>query len=93
MKAALNKSSGCSQSVYSSAPRLDDANRYRVDDLELDPSVQRKVEEIWEQVTEENLFQLTDFEGYKTEFLRLFGFGLAKVDYDAETTPLVQTNF
>ncbi len=79
--------------LYSATPRLDDANRYRVDELELDPSVQRPVEEIWEQVTEENLFELTDFEGYKAEFLRLFGFGIDGVDYDAETTPLVQTNF
>lgn len=79
--------------LYSENPRLDDGNRYRVDELELAPSVQRKVEEIWEQVTEENLFELTDFEGYKAEFLRLFGFGIKNVDYDAETTPLVQTNF
>ena len=79
--------------LYSENPRLDDGNRYRVDELELDPSVQRKVEEIWEKVTEENLFELTDFEGYKAEFLRLFGFGINGVDYDAETTPLVKTNF
>jgi enoyl-[acyl-carrier protein] reductase/trans-2-enoyl-CoA reductase (NAD+) len=79
--------------LYSATPRLDDANRYRVDELELHPSVQTKVEAIWEQVTEENLFELTDFAGYKAEFLRLFGFGLNGVDYDAETSPLVQTNF
>ncbi|HEX7763282.1 MAG TPA: enoyl-ACP reductase FabV [Cellvibrio sp.] len=79
--------------LYSATPRLDDANRYRVDELELAPSVQTKVEEIWDQVTEENLFELTDFAGYKAEFLRLFGFGLDSVDYDAETSPLVQTNF
>lgn len=79
--------------LYSATPRLDDGNRYRVDELELDPSVQTKVEAIWDQVTEENLFELTDFEGYKAEFLRLFGFGLNNVDYDAETTPLVNTNF
>lgn len=79
--------------LYSNNPRLDDGNRYRVDELELAPAVQRKVEEIWEQVTEENLFELTDFEGYKAEFLRLFGFGFASVDYETETTPLVQTNF
>jgi enoyl-[acyl-carrier protein] reductase/trans-2-enoyl-CoA reductase (NAD+) len=79
--------------IYSNNPRVDDGNRYRVDELELAPTVQRKVEEIWDQVTEENLFELTDFEGYKSEFLRLFGFGLNTVDYDAETTPLVQTNF
>lgn len=79
--------------LYSATPRLDEADRYRVDELELSPSVQNKVEEIWEQVTEENLFELTDFAGYKAEFLRLFGFGVDGVDYDAETTPLVQTNF
>lgn len=79
--------------LYSNTPRLDDGNRYRVDELELAPAVQRKVEEIWEQVTEANLFELTDFEGYKAEFLRLFGFGFASVDYEAETSPLVQTNF
>jgi enoyl-[acyl-carrier protein] reductase/trans-2-enoyl-CoA reductase (NAD+) len=79
--------------LYSDSPRLDDANRYRVDELELHPSVQSKVEAIWDQVTEENLFELTDFAGYKTEFLRLFGFGLDGVDYDAETSPLVKTNF
>ena len=79
--------------LYSPNPRLDDAGRYRVDELELDPSVQAKVEAIWDQVTEENLFELTDFAGYKAEFLRLFGFGIKGVDYDAETTPLVDTNF
>ena len=79
--------------LYSATPRLDDANRYRVDELELNPSVQTKVETIWDQVTEDNLFELTDFAGYKTEFLRLFGFGLNGVDYDAEISPLVQTNF
>jgi enoyl-[acyl-carrier protein] reductase/trans-2-enoyl-CoA reductase (NAD+) len=79
--------------LYNDNPRLDDAGRYRVDELELDPSVQRQVEEIWGQVTEENLFELTDFAGYKAEFLRLFGFGIDGVDYDAETSPLVTTNF
>lgn len=79
--------------LYCDNPRVDDADRYRVDELELDPSVQTKVEAIWDQVTEENLFELTDFAGYKAEFLRLFGFGLNRVDYDAETSPLVETNF
>jgi enoyl-[acyl-carrier protein] reductase/trans-2-enoyl-CoA reductase (NAD+) len=79
--------------LYSSSPRVDDAGRFRVDELELSREVQSKVEEIWPQVTEENLFELTDFKGYKEEFLRLFGFGIKGVDYDAETTPLVKTNF
>lgn len=79
--------------LYSANPRMDDASRFRVDELELSREVQSKVEAIWPQVTEENLFELTDFKGYKDEFLRLFGFGVKGVDYDAETSPLVKTNF
>jgi enoyl-[acyl-carrier protein] reductase/trans-2-enoyl-CoA reductase (NAD+) len=79
--------------LYSAIPRMDDASRFRVDELELSREVQSKVEAIWPQVTEENLFELTDFKGYKDEFLRLFGFGVKGVDYDAETSPLVKTNF
>jgi enoyl-[acyl-carrier protein] reductase/trans-2-enoyl-CoA reductase (NAD+) len=75
--------------LYTEAPRLDSDGRFRVDELELDPAIQAKVEAIWEKVTEENLFELTDFAGYKQEFLRLFGFGVDGVDYDAETTPMV----
>jgi enoyl-[acyl-carrier protein] reductase / trans-2-enoyl-CoA reductase (NAD+) len=79
--------------LYSAKPRMDDTNRFRVDELELSREVQSKVEAIWPEVTEENLFELTDFKGYKDEFLRLFGFGIKGVDYDAETSPLVKTNF
>jgi enoyl-[acyl-carrier protein] reductase/trans-2-enoyl-CoA reductase (NAD+) len=79
--------------LYSANPRLDNAGRYRVDELELNPAVQAQVETLWDEVTEENLFELTDFEGYKTEFLRLFGFGIEGVDYDAETDVKVETNF
>ena len=32
----------------------------------------------------------TDFTGYKTEFLRLFGFEIAGVDYDADVNPDVK---
>lgn len=78
-----------SECLYSSAPRLDDCNRYRVDEKELDADVQGKVEEIWSQVTEENLFNLTDFKGYQTEFLQLFGFDMEGVDYDQDISPLV----
>lgn len=43
--------------------------------------------ELWPQVTSENLQALTDFAGYKAEFLRLFGFGIAGVDYAADANP------
>jgi len=79
--------------LYSEEVGLDEAGRFRVDDKELRPETQAKVEAIWPQVTEENLFELTDFKGYNSDFLKLFGFGVDGVDYDAETSPLVSHNF
>jgi enoyl-[acyl-carrier protein] reductase/trans-2-enoyl-CoA reductase (NAD+) len=66
-------------------PQLDEGGRIRIDDWEMRPEIQSAVEEIWDRVATENLFELTDYAGYKTEFLRLFGFGLPGVDYTAES--------
>ncbi|KDB08342.1 reductase [Burkholderia sp. lig30] len=77
-------------SLYGAAPHLDDEDRLRADEKELDPAVQARVLAGWNQVTSENLYDLTDFAGYKTEFLRLFGFEIAGVDYDADVNPDVQ---
>ena len=82
-----------SECLYTDSPRLDDNNRYRVDNLELDPKIQALVTELWPQVTEENLFELTDFEGYRYEFLKLFGFGCEGVDYEADVNPVVEADF
>ena len=60
---------------------FDDDGRVRIDNLELRDDVQKAVFEIWPKVTTENLNELTDFAGYKKEFLKLFGFGLPNVDY------------
>ena len=68
-------------------PQLDEAGRIRVDDWEMQPDVQAAVAELWPQVTTENLPQLSDIAGYRTEFLKLFGFGLPGIDYTAETDP------
>ena len=45
---------------------------------------------IWHKVTTDNLVQLADLAGYKAEFLRLFGFGLEGVDYDADVSPVAE---
>ncbi|SMF43908.1 enoyl-[acyl-carrier protein] reductase / trans-2-enoyl-CoA reductase (NAD+) [Alteromonadaceae bacterium Bs31] len=78
------------EGLYTDTPRLDDAKRYRVDELELAPAVQDEVEQLWQKVTEENLLDITDFKGYQTEFLRLFGFEFEGVDYDEDLSPLVE---
>jgi enoyl-[acyl-carrier protein] reductase/trans-2-enoyl-CoA reductase (NAD+) len=77
-------------SLYGSAPHIDDEGRLRADYKELDPEVQGKVLALWDQVTDDNIYELTDFAGYKTDFLRLFGFEIAGVDYEADVNPDVQ---
>jgi enoyl-[acyl-carrier protein] reductase/trans-2-enoyl-CoA reductase (NAD+) len=72
-----------------SGPRFDEGGRVRVDDLEMKPDVQAAVAKIWPDVTTENLASLTDIAGYKTEFLKMFGFGLPGIDYEAEIEPHV----
>ena len=67
----------------------DDAQRIRMDDWELRESVQQACRDLWPQVTTENLSQLTDYQGYKAEFLKLFGFGWEGVDYTADVNPEV----
>ena len=74
-------------SLYGALPLIDDEGRLRADGKELDPQVQARVVQLWDQVTNENLYELTDFAGYKTEFLRLFGFEIAGVDYNADVNP------
>ncbi|MYM65046.1 enoyl-ACP reductase FabV [Pseudomaricurvus sp. HS19] len=81
------------EGLYTATPRLDDHNRFRMDNLELRPETQAKIEALWPQVTEENLYELTDFKGYQDDFLGLFGFGWDGVDYDAETDPMVEADF
>ncbi len=82
-----------SECLYSAEPRLDGNNRLRVDNLELNSETQAKVEALWPQVTEENLFEITDYKGYNAEFLKLFGFGVDGIDYEADTDTLVSADF
>lgn len=69
-------------------PALDDKGRIRIDDWEMRDDIQAKVAALWEQVDTSNLRDISDFDGYQSEFLRLFGFGLEGVDYSAETDPV-----
>ncbi|AKC82106.1 trans-2-enoyl-CoA reductase [Verrucomicrobia bacterium IMCC26134] len=68
---------------------FDDAGRVRIDDWEMQPDVQADVAALWPQVNTENLASLTDIAGYREEFLKLFGFGLPAIDYDADIDPHV----
>jgi enoyl-[acyl-carrier protein] reductase/trans-2-enoyl-CoA reductase (NAD+) len=76
-------------SLYGTAPTLDAEGRLRADGLEMRPQIQDKVAALWPQVTSDNIDELTDFKSYKQEFLRLFGFEIAGVDYEADVEPVV----
>ena len=77
--------------VYGDAGVVTDADGFiRLDDLEMKPSTQAAVHEAWQDISSENLESRSDFQGYKDEFLRLFGFSVPGVDYEADVDPLVE---
>ena len=76
-----------SQLLTGTSMRLDDSGRIRVDDLELAEPVQAEVKRRWPLVDTENLPQLGDLAGFRADFLKIFGFGIDGVDYDADVDP------
>ena len=68
---------------------MDAEGRLRADAKELNPEVQAAVADVWDQIATENLSELSDFAGYKREFLQLFGFEVDGVDYDADVDSVV----
>lgn len=80
------------ENIYSETPRLDEKNRYRQNYKELEDSVQQRVTDIWNTVDTETIDELTDYVSYHNEFIRLFGFGIESVDYDADVNPVTEIN-
>lgn len=76
--------------VYSGKPLVLDAEgRIRLDDLELDPSVQQVITKAWVLVNDENLNEFADVQKYHHEFLRLFGFGHKTINYEVDVNHMV----
>ena len=68
----------------------DEKGRIRIDDLEMAEDIQQSVAELWEQATTETLPAIGDLNGYKSDFLNLFGFGFAGVNYLEDTNEMVE---
>jgi len=68
---------------------VDEEGRIRIDDWEMRGDVQQEVAKIWDALTSENIYDLTDLEGYRREFFQLFGFETDGIDYEAEVDPNV----
>lgn len=62
----------------------DESRLIRMDDWEMKPEVQAAVLEVWNTISQDNLEQATDIDGYWQEFYEIFGFHMDGVDYDAD---------
>ncbi|WP_298153316.1 enoyl-ACP reductase FabV [Flavobacterium sp.] len=67
----------------------DDKGRIRIDDWEMRDDVQEKVAKLWQEATTEILPEIGDLAGYKNDFLNLFGFEFAGVDYHSDANEMV----
>ena len=76
--------------LYTGKPiPTDEKGRIRIDDWEMRDDVQEKVATLWKQATTESLPEIGDLEGYRKDFLNLFGFDFAGVDYKADADEIV----
>ncbi len=64
---------------------LDSEGRIRIDDLEMASDIQEEVAKRWAEVSTENLSEISDIEGYRTDFFNLFGFEVPGIDYEKDT--------
>lgn len=87
---------GCIEQMYrlfatrlygEGATPVDEKGLIRVDDWEMKPEIQAEVEKLWAELTSDNVYELSDLDGYRREFFQLFGFETEGVDYEADTDP------
>lgn len=72
------------QKLYGASVQTDENGMIRLDDLEMQKDVQDEVTELWNKLSQDNLEECADLDGYWEDFYALFGFGIEGVDYEAE---------
>lgn len=70
--------------LYKGDVVTDSQKLIRMDDWEMKDDVQKEVFAIWNRISQDNLDQVTDIEGYWQEFYEIFGFQISGVDYEAD---------
>jgi enoyl-[acyl-carrier protein] reductase/trans-2-enoyl-CoA reductase (NAD+) len=92
-----NLDESCIEQIYRlmstklySEDTLDESQIIRLDDLELREDIQKEVILQWDEINSDNIRQLTDIEGFRKDFFKLFGFGHQQVDYDTDINPDVE---
>jgi enoyl-[acyl-carrier protein] reductase/trans-2-enoyl-CoA reductase (NAD+) len=67
----------------------DEKGRVRIDDWEMRPDVQAKVDALWKDADSDSLTSIGDLAGYRTDFMNLFGFEVPGVTYGTEVDEMV----
>ncbi|WP_037290346.1 enoyl-ACP reductase FabV [Saccharibacillus sacchari] len=75
--------------LYGEETSVDEKGLIRVDDWEMREDVQTEVTRRWNELSTDNVEELSDLAGYRREFFQLFGFESDGVDYEADTDPNV----
>jgi enoyl-[acyl-carrier protein] reductase/trans-2-enoyl-CoA reductase (NAD+) len=75
--------------LYAANPAMDNMNRFHMENKETNDATQAKIKALWDQVTQENFHDLSDYAGYHHEFLTLFGFDIQGVDYEVDVNHVV----
>lgn len=73
--------------LYAGKTSVDDKGRIRMDDWEMKEEIQNAVNQLWKEVNTDNVHELSDLLGYRTDFFRLFGFQFDEINYDEEVDP------
>ena len=79
----------CKKMAPGEEPEVDEMNRIRMDDLELQPHIQKQITGRMESVTTENVAELAGLEGFWEDFYHMYGFGYENIDYGADVSHFI----
>ncbi len=69
---------------------LDAEGKIRLDDFEMLPNIQQKVELAFNNINSSNVEKYADIKGYTTDFLHIFGFAFSNINYNEEVDVNIQ---
>lgn len=64
--------------------QLDEKNRIRLDDREMEERIQDEVKYLWNKINTENILELTNIKQFREDFFKLFGFAHKDIDYEKD---------
>ena len=70
--------------LLSEPVNMDEEYKIRMDDWELKAEIQEEVMKCWENITTENVEELSDIKGYWEDFYHMFGFHFDNIDYSQD---------